>query len=202
MGIEEAMPAFKVVKMIDQLGEPRIREIMRLHAGIGAGIAFVPIPFVAVPAMLGNVYTMYARINSQLGIKFSENIIKSVGGMLTANIASFGVGIAACEVVKFIPIIGTIGGAAAEAAINFALIKVQGELYCQWLKSLCKENAIGADGQVNERTAKTTMEQVIENADIGEMIKEAKKEARSTDLKKYKNEARELMEEEQRKNSS
>lgn len=182
-------------KLID-LGDPRIKEITVVHAGIAGGLALIPIPFASTPLVLGNLYTMYGRINSALGIKFSENFLKSIGGMLASNLAGFAAGTVACQFIKFIPLLGSIGGAVAEGAINFAMTKVQGALYCEWLKEMVEKKAINENGHVDETVGKTVMEDICKDKErIKDMVEKEKQNAKNVDFNKYKKDAQRLADE-------
>lgn len=83
---------------------------IQTHATIAVGAAWIPVGGLDVAALTGNIWTMYVRINKKLGISFSENMMKSIGSAVAANLASnlaiAGVGSA----LKWIPGIGTIAG--------------------------------------------------------------------------------------------
>ena len=190
------MNELNVIKKVVNLRDRRVQEITNLHAGIAGGLAIIPIPFASVPLVLGNLYTMYGRINSVVGVKFSENILKSIGGMIASNLAVYGGAVAACQVIKFIPLFGSIGGALMECALNFATTKVSGALYCELLKVMADNGDIGENGQVNEAAAKRATENVCRDKDrIKKMFEREKQNAKNVDFNKYKSEARKLADE-------
>lgn len=96
-----------------------IVDCIQLHAGISAGAAWIPIGGLDVAALTANIWTMYIRINKKLGISFSENMMKSIGSAVAANLASnltiAGVG----SVLKYIPGIGTLAGGAIMTATMY-----------------------------------------------------------------------------------
>lgn len=106
--------AVMAVKMLDQSMRNElpyeIVDTIQTHAGIAVAAAWIPIGGLDVAALTANVWTMYARINKKLGISFSENMMKSIGSAVAANLASnlaiAGVGAA----LKWIPVIGTVTG--------------------------------------------------------------------------------------------
>ncbi len=83
---------------------------IQLHAGLSVAGSCIPVGGLDVAALTANIWTMYVRINNKLGISFSENMMKSIGSAvvanLTSNLALTGVGAA----LKYIPLFGTVAG--------------------------------------------------------------------------------------------
>lgn len=191
--------AREINKAIESIGDQRITDITRTHSMIAGAIGLIPIPVVGIPCVIGNIYTMYGRINARIGIKFSENILKSIGGMIVSNlslgIAGIG-GSAVCNLIKFIPFIGTTIGAIGEVSVNYACTSVACKLYCEWLKALSNSPALDNNGNIDEARAKDVMSEVIHSSNVNEMIKDAKKESKNIDFTKYKSEAQQLIDKE------
>ena len=93
-----------------------IVDCIQLHSGLAVAAAWIPIGGLDVAALTANIWTMYVRINKLLGISFSENMMKSIGSAVAANLASnlALTGIAAG--LKYIPFVGTITGGAIMSA--------------------------------------------------------------------------------------
>lgn len=85
---------------------------IQLHSGLAVAASFIPIGGLDVAALTGNIWTMYVRINKLLGISFSENMMKSIGSAVAANLASNLAIAGTAAVVKYIPFLGTITGGA------------------------------------------------------------------------------------------
>lgn len=100
-----------------------------------AALALTPIPGLDVALVTADVWTMYVRINKQLGISFSDNLMKSIGsaimGNLTANAGQLLVGGA----LKLIPGLGTAIGGGIMAATVFGTTLAAGLVY---LKAITK----------------------------------------------------------------
>ena len=175
----------------------KINEILRLHSAIGGALGIIPLPGAVLPFILANVYSMYYRINSELGIPLSKNFVKSIAGMLTSNLSvTYGsaIGVGVCEVVKFIPLIGSVAGFLGECAILFAFTGVQGKLYCEWLRKIVASGAIDKNGNIDENLAKASMEEILKNKEhIEEMMKKEKAAAKNVDFSKYKSQAAEFV---------
>ena len=191
----EKSRAKELLNKIDS--DPEIQKILLTHSCVSAGLAWIPLPTAGPVICLFNIYSMYVRINNQIGIKLSKNAIKSIAGMIAANLTGFAalfVGTVASEALKFIPGIGTIAGAALEAVIFYSLTAVQGKLYCEWLRKIDKKTIINEEGDIDENLSKSTVEEIFSDKNrIQKIIDEEKQKAKSTNLKKYKNEAKELL---------
>lgn len=78
-------------------------DIVKSHALIAVGAAWVPVPGADIALMAGNVWTMYIRINNKYHISFSENAMKSIGSGIISNLASNILALSVGSLVKFIP---------------------------------------------------------------------------------------------------
>lgn len=115
-----------------------IVDCIQTHAGIAAGSAWIPIPGADLAAITCNIWTMYIRINSKLGISLNSNVIKSIGSAvaanLTGNIAAAGIG----SVLKLIPGIGTIAGGIVTSATLYGSTLAAAWIYllaiANWVK--------------------------------------------------------------------
>lgn len=87
-----------------------IVDTIQTHAGLAVAAAWIPVSGLDVAALTANIWTMYIRINKKLEISFSENMMKSIGSAVAANLASnlaiSGLG----SFLKIIPGIGTVTG--------------------------------------------------------------------------------------------
>ena len=54
----------------------KIQGDITTYAFIAAGSSFIPVPGASAAANVANIWAMYARINSDIGITFSKNILK------------------------------------------------------------------------------------------------------------------------------
>jgi uncharacterized protein (DUF697 family) len=131
-----------------------LTEIIKQHALAGTGIAFIPVPGLDIAAIIANVWTMYARINSAVGVSFSENVLKSIASGIAANLVAAVpaavLGALAGSVMKFIPGLGTVGGIACSAAANVALMYVAGKVYLKSLQVLLRSDQPLTEGNVKK----------------------------------------------------
>jgi uncharacterized protein (DUF697 family) len=128
-------------EMRGKLGE-ELTEIIQMHAAIGAGGGLIPVPVVDIAVIIANTWTMYVRINKAAGLPFSENFAKSIATGIASNIVSIIPGIVLAKIggalAKLFPGIGTVGGMAIDASVNYALMLVMGIIYLKALTLLIK----------------------------------------------------------------
>lgn len=130
--------AVKLVELLDKTADSSlpqaIADVVKLHSKLAVGSAWIPVPSADMAAGAANIWGMYARINNKLGIPFGENVMKSIGSGVATNLASYIAMSGLASALKFIPGIGTIGGAALMSASLYAVTLASGWVY---LKALC-----------------------------------------------------------------
>lgn len=130
--------AVKLVELLDKTADsslPRaIADVVKLHSKLAVGSAWIPVPGADMAAGAANIWGMYVRINNKLGIPFGENAMKSIGSGVATNLVSYIAMSGIASALKFIPGIGTIGGAAIMSAGLYAVTLASGWVY---LKALC-----------------------------------------------------------------
>ncbi len=85
----QAIDAYKRLNSAAEYVLPEdIVKIVKRHAKIAVGTAFIPIGGLDMVAATINIWTMYVKINKELGIKFSENKMKSIGSAIASNLVS------------------------------------------------------------------------------------------------------------------
>jgi uncharacterized protein (DUF697 family) len=122
---------------------------------------------------------MYVRINKELELPFAENLIKSLAAGIVTNL-----GAAAASTViigsalKFIPGLGSLGGAAVMGATIYGLTVASGIIYMNVVAKLL--NAKNAK-QFNEENLKAAVDEIMKDKEtvqtIFEIAKEGYKEA-------------------------
>ncbi|MEZ4883553.1 MAG: hypothetical protein R3E32_02360 [Chitinophagales bacterium] len=71
----------------NQLSE-KLAGIVKLHSALAVASGFIPITGADIAAAATNIWTMYIRINNEVGIPFKENIIKSIGSAVATNLGA------------------------------------------------------------------------------------------------------------------
>lgn len=130
--------AIKLVKLMDKAADEmlpqQIVDVVKLHSKLAVGSAWIPVPGADVAAGAATIWGMYIRINNKIGLPFGENAIKSIGSGVATNLASYAAMSGVASAMKFIPGIGTLGGALLMSATLYAITLASGYVY---LKALC-----------------------------------------------------------------
>lgn len=139
--LHTAMELVKALnKSADKLLPGEIVDTVKLHSAIAVGSAWIPIPGVDVAVGAGNVWTMYVRINNKIGLSAKDNLLKTIASGVLTNLTGYlavsGVG----SLLKFIPGLGTVGGAAVMSAALYAVTLCSGWVYLKALLALAKRN--------------------------------------------------------------
>jgi uncharacterized protein (DUF697 family) len=128
----------ELVKLMDKAADTtlpkQIVDVVKLHSKLAVGSAWIPVPGADVAAGAANIWGMYARINSKIGIPIKENVLKSIGAGVATNLTSYVAMSGIASAMKFIPGIGTVGGAVILSASLYAVTLVSGWVY---LEALC-----------------------------------------------------------------
>lgn len=141
-------------------------QTIRQHAYISAFCGLILIvPGVDLFAFVVNTWTMYARINTSLGIALGKNIIKSVGLAIATNVLSIIPAIIlasiAGSILKIIPGLGTTGGMLVTCITFYTLSSLMGWTYLKAITLL-----VSSDTPVNGRTLKKAAKQVSKDKDL------------------------------------
>jgi len=150
-----------------------LSDIVKTHAKIAIASAFVPVPGADMAAAATNIWTMYVRINNALDLPFSDNIIKSLASGIVTNLAGAAAGaLVMGSALKFIPGLGSIGGAALMATTVYAITIASGIVYMKALSNLLQS---GDTDSMTEAALKQATDDVLaDKDDISEIIREGK----------------------------
>ena len=125
-------------KAADETLPTEIANVVKLHSKLAVGSAWIPIPGADMAAGAANIWGMYARVNSKLGLPFGENVMKSIGSGVATNLASYLALSGVASALKFIPGIGSFGGAMLMSASLYGVTLASGWIYLQALCSLAE----------------------------------------------------------------
>lgn len=161
----------------NQLSE-KLAGIVKLHSALAVASGFIPIPGADIAAAATNIWTMYIRINNEVGIPFKENIIKSIGSAVATNL---GAAVAASLILgtffKFVPIVGTVGGGAVVAATIYSVTVVSGIIYMNALAMLKDFDK----SEETEEELKNNVNEILKDKSlIKDMLKDAKEDYKSS----------------------
>src|SRR6185312_745871 len=161
-------------KAVDEHLPQKLAGMVKLHARLAVGSALIPIPGADMAAMAVNTWTMYVRINKELQLPFGENATKSLAAGVMTNIGANAAGLMVfASATKFLPGLGTVGGAALMAATAYALTIAAGIVY---MKTIAKLLRAKSAHQVTEVDLKDAADEVLrDKAAIRTIVKDAKK---------------------------
>lgn len=159
-------------KMADKNLPEEITEIVKLHAKLAVGSAFIPLPGIDVAASATSIWTMYLRINSKLGISLNENILKTIATGICTNLVSYVAMVGVGEALKFIPFIGSISGTLVMSASLYAVTLTSGYIYLKALTLISLKNK----NVVNEEELSKIIDNVLKDdkEEIKEFLEESK----------------------------
>ena len=149
--------------------------IVKTHAAIAVGAAFVPVPGADIAAAATNIWTMYVRINKGINLPFAENILKSFAAGVVTNLAGAAVGLLVVgSALKFIPGLGSIGGSAVMATTIYSITVASGIVYMKAVTALL--NSKNTD-DFTEADLKSAADEVMRDKNvIRDILKEGKDE--------------------------
>lgn len=165
-------------ELLERLGksgaekEKEILSIVNKHSLIAAGAGWVPIPFVDFILVVGNIWTMYASINKVIGISFSDNLLKSIGSGVVANLSSAIISQALLSCLKIIPGIGTISAGLILTACNYATCVAAGYVYMRALTIIASDDGAidPTDPDLKKKFKRVIKEQKAEGQKIKDEI--------------------------------
>jgi len=164
-------------KQADKLLPSKIADIVKLHSKLAVGSAWIPFPGADVAAGAATIWTMYGRINSALGVSLKENIGKTIASGVATNLASYFAVAGVGSMMKFIPGIGTVGGAVLLSATLYASTMASGWVYLKALCLLAKKSGPHID---MSQLGNAIQEVLSDSASIKKVIKEAKNDYKSS----------------------
>lgn len=152
----------------------KLADIVKTHAGIAVAAAFIPIPGADVAAAGANIWTMYYKINKELGISFKENALKSIATGVATNLgAAAAMVLAVSTALKFIPGLGTFTGGALMAATIYGITVTAGIVYMKVISNLFGKNSNAA---VSESDLEEAINEATSDKDaMADMIRESRK---------------------------
>jgi uncharacterized protein (DUF697 family) len=183
MNIDEKLleASIKLAQLMDKTADdnlPReIADVVKLHSKLAVGSAWIPIPGADVAAGAATIWGMYVRINNKLSIPFGENVMKSIGSGVATNLAGYAAVSGVASALKFIPGIGTIGGAILMSATIYGLTLASGWIYLNALSFVAEKNGNAFSAS---DISKAINDFLRDKTTIKNFIDEAKKTYKST----------------------
>ena len=167
-------------KTAEQLLPQEIVDVVKLHSKLAVGSALIPVPGADVAAGAANIWTMYGRVNSKVGISIKDNVLKTVGSGVVTNLASYMAMAGLGSAIKAIPGLGTVTGTALMSASLYAVTLASGYIYVKALTLLANKG----NGSIDITQIDSAVKDILKNKEvIKNFIKAAK-----LDFKSNKNE--------------
>lgn len=167
-------------KTAEQLLPQEIVDVVKLHSKLAVGSALIPVPSADVAAGAANIWTMYGRVNSKVGISIRDNVLKTVGSGVVTNLASYMAMAGLGSAIKAIPGLGTVTGTALMSASLYAVTLASGYIYVKALTLLANKG----NGSIDITQIDSAVKDILKNKEV---IKNFIKAAKS-DFKNNKNE--------------
>ncbi|MBR1499532.1 MAG: hypothetical protein IJ615_07915 [Bacteroidaceae bacterium] len=163
-------------KQADNLLPQEIVDVVKLHGKLAVGSALIPVPGADVAAGAANIWAMYIRINGKTGLEFKENVMKTIGSGVATNLVGYVAMSGVASAMKFIPGIGSVGGALIMSASLYAVTLASGYVYLKALCALAERKGANISGE----DLKSAIDELLAKKDvIKDFINQAKKEYKS-----------------------
>ena len=165
-------------KTAEQLLPQEIVDVVKLHSKLAVGSALIPVPGADVAAGAANIWTMYGRVNSKVGISIKDNVLKTVGSGVVTNLASYMAMAGLGSAIKAIPGIGTVTGTALMSASLYAVTLASGYIYVKALTLLANKG----NGSIDITQIDSAVKEILGNKEvIKNFIKAAKSDFKNNE---------------------
>ena len=166
-------------KTAEQLLPQEIVDVVKLHSKLAVGSALIPVPGADVAAGAANIWTMYGRVNSKVGISIKDNVLKTVGSGVVTNLASYMAMAGLGSAIKAIPGIGTVTGTALMSASLYAVTLASGYIYVKALTLLANKG----NGSIDITQIDVAVNEILGNKEIiKNFIKAAKSDFKNNEI--------------------
>jgi len=165
-------------QIVDENLPYQIADIVKFHSkGAAAAVGSAWIPgaggAAAILASAGFIWSMYARIGSEINLPMSENILKTLGSGVATNLAS---GMAASWVMSSVfslfPGIGSIGASVVMGGTCYALTLASGYVYLKIMTALFIS---GVDPtKMSEQELNNMAKNIANDSDVKDVMNTAK----------------------------
>lgn len=166
-------------QIVDENLPYQIADIVKFHskgaAAAAVGSAWIPGAggTAAILASAGFIWSMYARIGSEINLPMSENILKTLGSGVATNLAS---GMAASWVMSSVfslfPGIGSIGASVVMGGTCYALTLASGYVYLKIMTALFIS---GVDPtKMSEQELNNMAKNIANDSDVKDVMNTAK----------------------------
>jgi uncharacterized protein (DUF697 family) len=110
-------------------------QIVRKYALAGMAVGLIPLPLIDLAAMTAVQLKMAHRISEQYQVPFSRDAAKSVIASLLSSVVATSAALSLSSVVKVVPLIGSVSGAASMVVLSGASTYAIGKVFIQHFES-------------------------------------------------------------------
>ena len=159
-------------KTADSMLPSEIVDVVKLHSKLAVASSWIPLPGADFAAGVASIWGMYVRINNKIGLPFGENVMKSIGSGVATNLAGYVTMSGVASAFKFIPGIGSVGGALLMSAAQYALTLTSGYVYLRALKFVAQSKR----GNISSNDISSAIKTVLsDKATIKEFFNDSKR---------------------------
>lgn len=110
-------------------------QIVRKYALAGMAVGLIPLPLVDLAAITAVQLKMAHRISEQYQVPFSRDAVKSIIASLLSSVVATSAALSLSSVVKVVPLIGSVSGAASMVVLSGASTYATGKIFIQHFES-------------------------------------------------------------------
>ena len=158
--------------------------IASVAAGVLPGVGGIA----AVTVSAGFIWGMYLKINSDIGLSISSNILKTLASGIATNLLMYATGclagVAIASIASFLPVVGTAVSCATMGLLCYILTLASGFIYLKLLVHLFRA---GVDVNSINRMSADELKNVAKTVCNKDEIKDVMKAARAEYRKDEKN---------------
>ncbi len=185
MLLDEATKLVKAMdKTVDDNLPQHIADVVKLHskgaAAAALGAAWIPGAGGTAAALVcgGFIWSMYARIGTQIDLPFSSNVLKTLASGMATNLASYAVtAVVVSSALSFIPGLGSVGASVIMGGTSYAVTLASGYIFLKMMTMLFQK---GIDpSALSEAELGNIAKDVARNTDVKDVIRQAKKDFKS-----------------------
>ena len=109
--------------------------IVRKYALAGMAVGLIPLPLVDLAAVTAVQLKMAHSISEQYQVPFSRNLASSIIASLLSSVVATSAALSLSSVVKIVPLIGSVSGAATMVVLSGASTYAIGKVFIQHFES-------------------------------------------------------------------
>lgn len=114
---------------------PDTNGLIKSHVIAAMGLGFVPVPILDMVSIVAVQINLVRKLGEAYGVPFKENAVRGTILALIGGVLPAGLGMSAASLLKFIPGLGSVSGAAGVVVLAGALTYAVGAVFDRHLAS-------------------------------------------------------------------